>query len=63
MPEPAPPQLNLKRINGWSKRATPQQRQTNDFIDAKFSNSLVRPVYLVRRAPNTGTTQGSTSLI
>jgi hypothetical protein len=31
----------------WSKRLSPQQRQTNDSIHAKFSNLLVRPVYLL----------------
>jgi hypothetical protein len=33
-------------INGWLKRGLPQQPQASDSIGTKFSNSLVRPVYL-----------------
>jgi hypothetical protein len=32
----------------WFKRGLPQQPQASDSTDAKFSNSLVRPVYLLR---------------
>jgi hypothetical protein len=32
-------------VKEWS----PQQPQVNHSIDAKFSNSLVRPVYVLRR--------------
>jgi hypothetical protein len=32
----------------WSRRVFPQQPQVNESIDAKFSNLLVRPVYLLR---------------
>jgi hypothetical protein len=31
----------------WFKRGLPQQPQASDSTDAKFSNSLVRPVYLL----------------
>jgi hypothetical protein len=31
----------------WSKRGLPQQPQVNHSIDAKSSNSLVHPVYLL----------------
>ena len=31
----------------WFKRGLPQPTQVNHSIDAKFSNSLVRPVYLL----------------
>jgi hypothetical protein len=36
-----------KRINGWSKRLSPQQPQANESIDPKFWISMVRPVYLL----------------
>src|SRR5579862_1481750 len=33
----------------WSKRLSPKQLQSDDSIEAKFSNFLVHPVYLLRR--------------
>jgi hypothetical protein len=41
------PLAKSKRINHWSKRGLQQQPQLNHSIDAKFSNSLARPVYLL----------------
>jgi hypothetical protein len=46
MPERSVTSAKPKRINRWSKRVSPQQPQANHSIDAKFSNSLVRPVYV-----------------
>lgn len=34
-------------INHWSKRASPQEPQSNDSIDRDFRISVVRPVYLL----------------
>ncbi len=38
----------------WSKRGLPHQPQPNHSIDAKFSNSLVRPVYLLSSSGSLG---------
>jgi hypothetical protein len=41
--------VKSKRINGWSKRASPQQPQTNESNSPTFWISMVSPVYLLNQ--------------
>ena len=41
----------------WSKRLSPKQLQSDDSIEAKFSNFLVHPVYLLNAQDRTAKTK------
>jgi hypothetical protein len=43
----APSDCFLGLVNGWSKRASPQQPQANESISPKFRILMVSPVYLL----------------